>query len=52
VRAAAIPLLGEIAKRRDVAQVLATISVDDDRRFHRWRIGVVPQKEFFPVTPE
>src|SRR5688572_18510110 len=36
----------------DVTEVLAAVSVDYDGCFYRRRIGVVPKKEFFPVSPE
>jgi hypothetical protein len=52
VRAASVSLLREIAKRVDVAKVLAPLDIDDHSRSEWRRIGIIPEKEFLTVALE
>ena len=36
----------------DVAQVFAALDIHDHSRIERWRIGIVPEKEFLTVALE
>lgn len=52
MRASAVSLLRQVAKRMDVTEVLAPVDIHDHRRLESGRIRIVPEKEFFSITSE
>ena len=52
VRAAAAPLLGQLADGVDAPEVLAAIGLDDHRRVKRRRLLALPEEELLPIALE
>ena len=52
MRAASISYLRMLTEGVDITQILTTIGIHDDRGFERRRIGIIPEEELLPVSPE